>query len=137
VTFGIEDHEAAQETKRLFKANFEETEQLYKNTYDLVWMGHVLEKFRDPLSALWKVREILQSNGVLFISTPDIDFLYSKPHGEWTHWNKSENNIMWSSRSLKRELERLGFTIIVCRRNYYSRYGFYHDVHIIAQKTYF
>ena len=137
VTFGIDNNKDSEESDRLIKDDFETTEKLYKNTYDLVWMGHVLEKFKDPLSALWRTRDILQNNGVLYISTPDIDFLYSKPHGEWTHWNKEDNNIMWSERSLRRELERLGLNIIVCRRNYYSRYGFYHDLHVICQKTYF
>lgn len=137
VAFGVESNEEAPETNRLMKDDFEKTEDLYKSSYDCVWMGHVLEKFKDPLSALFKTREILQSNGVLYISTPDSDFLYSKPPGEWTHWNKEENNIIWNERSLKRELERIGFNVVMCRRNYYSRFGFYHDLHIIAQKVYF
>lgn len=137
VTFGIDNNKDIEPNKRIYNEDFEKTESLYKATYDLVWMGHVLEKFKDPLSALWKTRDILQNNGVLYISTPDIDFLHSKPHQDWTHWNKDDNNIMWNKMSLTRELERLGFEIIMCRRNYYSRFGFYHDLHIIAQKIYF
>jgi SAM-dependent methyltransferase len=136
VTFGIDNNKDIKETDRIINDDFEKTERLYKSTYDLVFMGHVLEKFRDPLSALFKAREILQSNGVLYVSTPDNDFLYSEPPAEWTHWNKKENNILWNKRSLTRELERIGFNIVMVRRNYHSRWGFYHDLHIIAQKVY-
>jgi len=137
VSFGIEKNKDTKETDRIIKDDFESTDKLYKSTYDLVWMSHVLEKFKDPLSALYKARELLQENGVLYIATPDIDFLYGKPSGEWTHWNKSDNHILWNTRSVKRELERIGFNIVMCRRNYYSRFGFYHDLHLIAQRIYF
>jgi SAM-dependent methyltransferase len=137
VTFGIEKNKDIEPTDRIIVDDFETTDKLYSNTYDLVWLSHVLEKFKDPISALRKIKEILQNNGVLYIATPDIDFLYNKPSGEWTHWNKKENNIMFNSRSLTMELEKIGFYVVMCRRNYYSRFGFYNDLHLIAQKIYF
>ena len=136
VSFGMETNIDTIETDRIFKDNFETTDKLYKDTYDLVWMGYLLHKLKDPKAALVKAKEILHEGGVLFISTADIDFLYSKPSGQWLYWNK-ENYIMWSKRALVRELERLGFEVVLQRRNYSSRYGYYFDFHIIAQVKYF
>lgn len=137
VTFGIDHNKDIESTDRIYNDNFETTDKLYSSTYDVVWMSHIFEKFKDPLFALGKAKQILQSNGVLYIATPDIDFLHSKPASDWTHWNTEDNNVMWNERSLKRELEKMGFNIIMCRRNYYSRFGFYNDIHLIAQKIYF
>jgi len=44
---------------------------------------------------------------------------------------------MWNKESLVRELERLGFEVIMARSNFSARFGYYFDLHIIAQKTYF
>ena len=137
IPFGIENNKSVKGTDRIINESSEKTENLYKNTYDLIWMSHVLEKFKDPLSAMYKAREILQNNGVIYIATPDIDALYREPSGKWTHWDKKENNVLWNERSLTRELERIGFKVIMSRRNYFSRFGFYNDIHIIAQKIYF
>ena len=137
VTFGVDNNKDIEITDRIFNEDFESNDRIHNDTYDCVWMSHVLEKFKDPLAALLKAREILTSTGVLYIATPDIDFLYSKPAGEWTHWDRKGNNVLWSTRSLKRELERIGFEVVMCRRNYYSRFGFYHNIHLIAQKIYF
>jgi hypothetical protein len=48
-----------------------------------------------------------------------------------------EHNIMWTESALKRELERLGFKIIMSRRNYASRFMKWYDLQVIAQKNYF
>ena len=137
ITFGIETNSDAEENDRLFKDSFETTDRLYQKTYDLVWMSFVLEQFKDPLGALHKAKQILQENGVLYIATPDIDFLHSDPKVMWPHWRRKEHYIMWSQRALCRELEKLGFNIIYAWRNPHTRWGYYHSLHIIAQRVYY
>ncbi len=105
--------------------------------FDLIWMSHVLEHFNEPLRALKKAWDILSEGGVLYISTPDIDFINKTGVSDFPHWKKHEHYVLWSKRALCRELERLGFNIILARRNYYSRFISWYDVHIIAQKNYF
>lgn len=136
IPFGIDSNKDIKETDRIFKDDFETTDKLYKNNYDLVWMSFVLEKFHNPIGALQKAWDLLHDDGILYIATADIDFLFTDP-GSWPHWKKKENYILWSQRSLVRELKRIGFEIIVQRRNFASRFGYHHDVQIIAQKPYF
>ena len=137
VPFGIDNNKYISRGKRIIKDNFETYENFCKEEFDLVWMGHVVEKFKDPIKAILHARTILKENGVLFLSTPDIDFLFSKTFREWQHWDKDRNYIMFNETSIKRELERMGFKVIMSRRNYFSRFGHFHDIHLIAQKVYF
>lgn len=137
VTFGIDNNPAIKGTNRIIADDFETYKDFCKEEFDLVWMSHVLERFKDPMKALIHARTILKENGVIYIATPDIDFLYSKLYQEWPHWDKKKNYIMFNETSLKRELERLGFKVIVNVRNYYSRFGHFCDLHIVAQKVYF
>jgi len=137
ITFGIDTNKDIVESDRLIKDDFETTEKLYQKTYDLVWMGFVLQQFKNPIGALKKAYDILQDDGVIFISTPDTDFLHNKTGNLFPHWRKDDTYIMWNERSLCRELEKLGFNIIMKRRNYYQRFGYDHDLHIIAQKIFY
>lgn len=112
-------------------------EEKIDRKFDLIWMGHVLEHFENPLAALNKAYEVLDTKGVLFISTPDIDFISKTTVRGWPYLIGKEHYILWSERALCRELERLGFKIILKHRNYSSRFVAHHDLHIIAQKNYF
>lgn len=105
--------------------------------FDLIWMGHVLEHFHDPLRALSKARDLLEEKGVLFISTPDIEFINKTGVSGWPHFKKNEHYVLWSETALCRELERLGFKIVMSRRNFSSRYMSWWDLHIICQMNYF
>jgi SAM-dependent methyltransferase len=111
-------------------------DKIYRK-FDLIWMGHVLEHFADPIAALKRTYDLLDPKGVVFISTPDIDFINKTGTCGFPHFKCKEHNVLWSERSLKRELERLGFKIVVCRRNFSSRYPSWYDLHVIAQKEYF
>lgn len=137
ITWGIDNNKDIKETDYIINDDFETTEKLYKGQFDLVWMAHILEKFQDPIRAIYKAKEILEEGGVLFIETPDIDFMHTMNMSDWQHWKRKENYIMWSERALCRELEKAGFNILVKYRNYYKRFGYYHNLHIVAQKIYY
>ena len=105
--------------------------------FDLIWMGHVLEHFHDPIKALHKAVSLLEDKGVLFISTPDIDFINKTGISGWPHFKKDEHYVMWSEPALRREMERLGLKVVLSRRNFSSRYMVWWDIHLIAQQNYF
>jgi SAM-dependent methyltransferase len=105
--------------------------------FDLIWMSHILEHFKNPIDALNKAYNLLSRTGVLYIATPDTDFIHQEGVSHWGHWRKNEHYIMWNLPSLKREVERLGFDVIVERRNFSSRCNNWWDIHLIAQKRYF
>jgi SAM-dependent methyltransferase len=108
-----------------------------KRTFDLIWMSHVLEHFSDPKAALKRCFDLLSETGVLYISTPDIDFINKQGVQGWGHWKKDEHYILFSERALNREAERIGFKTVMSRRNFASRFGAWWDIHAIYQKNYF
>ena len=106
--------------------------------FDLIWMSHVLGHFNDPLRALSRTYDLLQPDGIVYISVPDIEAIHKRGVSAWQHWKKEEHYTMWSERALKRELERLHFKVIMCRRNLADRFtGRHDDIHCIAQKEFF
>ncbi len=153
LVWGIEVNKDIKGHKNIYKGNFEtydfspniDKEKLkeltgkesIKRTFDLIWMSHVLEHFSDPIRALRKAYNLLSETGVIYIATPDIDFIYKTGIAGFPHWKKNEHYIMWSERALVRELERIGFNIIMKRRNFSSRFPSWYDVHVIAQKRFF
>jgi len=153
LTWGIDSNESFIPNKNLYKGdfmtyNFEPKvtdegvkklieEKEVRRLFDVIWMGHVIEHFPDPIGALKKAYDLMPGNGVIYISTPDIEFINKTGISQFPHWRKHEHYILWSEGALKRELERIGFKVVMARRNFSSRYNSWYDVHIIAQKNYF
>lgn len=108
-----------------------------KRKFDLIWMGNVFSSFKKPLETLKKTYNLLEENGVLFLTVPDIDFINKCGVGAYQHFKPKENYVLWSAPAIKRELEKMGFEVIVCKRNFSASYVNYYDVHIVCQKRYF
>jgi len=108
-----------------------------KRTFDLIFMSHVLEHFNDPLAALRKCWNLIPDGGVLFIAVPDVDFIFKLSPAGFPHWTKKEHYVLWNERALRREVERIGFKVIMSRRNFSSRFISWYDVHLLAQRPYF
>jgi SAM-dependent methyltransferase len=136
ITFGIDYNKSIETNDRIIQEDFEKTEQYTAKEFDLIWMGSVLEQFHDPITALSYAHKILQDDGVLFIATPDTDFLYSMPIGKWCHWKSQKNYVMWNKKSLEEILRYMGFELVMCRHNVYQRFGAYFNLHLIAQKIF-
>lgn len=151
LTWGIDINQAVDHKSNIFVGDFETADfdlkgkdfkkklgvETVKREFDLIWMSHVFEHFKNPIAVLQKAYELLSETGVLYIATPEIDFLHKTGVPGWRHWKKDEHYILWSERALKRELERVGFNVIMARRNFSSRFVSWYDVHIIAQKSNF
>ena len=137
IPFGIDFNIDAPESTRLIKGDFEKLSTNDDIRYDLVWMNHVLENFRDPVDALKTTVEILSPNGCIFIATPDTDMIFTNSSHSFCYWREHENYIMWNKQALTQQLERLGFDIIMARRNHESRFTYTDDLHILATKQVF
>lgn len=136
VTYGIDSNETIIETDRIIQDDFETTQKLVAHGYNCVWMNMVLEKFHDPVGAIARAHEVLEEDGVLFIATPDTDFLYTIPSPMFQYWRKDKNFILWNPASLTKVLEHLGFEVVMLRRNIYQRFGSYFNMHVVAQKIF-
>lgn len=132
---GIDVNKEVEKLGNTFIGKFEEFP--FKDEYNLIWMSHVLEHFNNPLQALQKAYDLMPEDGVLYIATPDIDFITKTGLSGFPHWKKDEHYTLWSERALVRELERIGFNIVLKKRNFCSRYISWFDVHIICQKRYY
>jgi SAM-dependent methyltransferase len=50
---------------------------------DLVTANHVLEHFRNPLAALWRMHSWLKTGGLLYVAVPDIENPDRTPYGRF------------------------------------------------------
>ena len=105
--------------------------------YNLIWFYHSLECLTDPIASLALCKKLLAEDGILFIATPDTDFINTRSSSCFLHWKPDYNHIMWNRRSLTAHLDSLGFNTILARQNYEHRFPVWDDVHLIAQKRFF
>jgi len=136
LTWGIDVMQGSSENERLIKGNFE-THDFKNLKFNLIWMSHVFEHFKDPVAVLKKCYDLMPEDGVLYIATPDTDFIHTRSNSGFSHWKKDEHYIMWNARSLERELDKVGFDVILSRRNHVERFSSWDDIQVIAQKKYF
>jgi predicted SAM-dependent methyltransferase len=153
VTYGIDINNNIKAGGNVYQGNFENydfnlklTPELEKTLggmklnprkFDMIWMNHVLEHFKDPVKALEKAYGLLSETGVLSIAVPDADFIFKTGVSGYGHWKPKEHYVLWTESTLVKELERIGFNVIMKRRNFSSRFMSWYDVHVICQKRYF
>lgn len=51
---------------------------ILNNKYDCIFLGDIIEHVPDPKSFLIKCRDLLKQDGIIIISTPNLDCLWSK-----------------------------------------------------------
>ena len=90
--------------------------------FDLIRLNHVLEHTQDPVSELEICRELLEPNGILFISVPNIaglspklkslqSRLYLKSH-RWRHYAAMHHLFFFSPETLRLVVEKAGFKVL-------------------------
>ena len=114
-----------------------ETHDFGESKFNLIWLVDTLECFKDPKKALMKCFNLLPEDGELFIITPDTDFLHTRSSSGFIHWKPQVNRLLWNGSSLTSYLEKLGFNIVMCRRNYEHRFAQQDDIHLMTQKRFF
>lgn len=86
-------------------------------SFDAVVMNDVIEHLEDPKSCLREARRVLKNDGVLYLSTPDIDSALSRLlRARWWGINKYHLNY-FSRRTLEKMFAETGFKS--------ARYGSY------------
>lgn len=86
--------------------------------FDLVTMWDVIEHVSSPASALAKAAHLLKKNGMLVISTPNIDGIFPKASlpfasvlKHWPHPEPPYHLYQFSAKTLSRMLEKFGFQV--------------------------
>ena len=82
--------------------------------YDVITMWDLLEHLRDPLGTLRKLASALKEDGILVLSTPDVDSLPAKVMKEkWLGWKlQNEHLYYFSYTTLERVLRSAGLVTV-------------------------
>ncbi len=83
-------------------------------SYDIITMWDLLEHLRDPQGTLSKLASALKENGMLVLSTPDVDSLPAKIMKEkWLGWTlQNEHLYYFSYTTLERMLRSAGLVVV-------------------------
>jgi len=133
----IDKNESLPQADNLIIADFEKHQFPQNVKYNVIWIYHTLECFDDPIASLDLCTKLLCEDGILFIGTPDTDFINTRSSSCFINWKPEVNHIMWNRKSLTRHLDSQGYNVILSRRNYEHRFAIWDDFHIIAQKKFF
>jgi 2-polyprenyl-3-methyl-5-hydroxy-6-metoxy-1,4-benzoquinol methylase len=89
------------------------------NYFDVVTLWDVLEHLDDPKKTLFIVNQILNDDGIVVISTPNVDGLFPKLSYKlanlinyWPHPEPPRHLFQFSKKTLNRLLELTGFTLM-------------------------
>lgn len=137
IPYSIDKNEYQESSDRLFIGDFENYDFPEGLKFNMIWAYHTLECFSDPIASLSKIKSLLTEDGILFLASPDTDFINTRGSTGFIHWKPEDNHIMWNRSTITRRLENLGFNVIMCRQNYEHRFPAWDDFHLIAQKKFF
>ena len=81
--------------------------------FDLACLYDVIEHTNDPLAVLVNVSSVLNSHGLLHITTPNVGSLSQKIlQKSWYHYKPSEHLVYFSFKTLQNALERCGYRTV-------------------------
>ncbi|MCX6695685.1 MAG: class I SAM-dependent methyltransferase [Candidatus Altiarchaeota archaeon] len=87
-----------------------------KESFDVIVMNDVLEHTTDPSSVLKTAYGLLKKDGLIFITTPDVESLTAKLSGSrWLHFKPDEHLYYFSPKTLRQMLEQAGFSFMEAR----------------------
>lgn len=102
--------------------------------FDVIAMYDIIEHVTNPQDTMKEVSRIIKNNGLLVITTPDIESWHAKVMGKrWGVIMPPEHLIYFSKKSISLLLERYGFEVIEIRKNY----KIYTIDYLIRQAKYF
>jgi 2-polyprenyl-3-methyl-5-hydroxy-6-metoxy-1,4-benzoquinol methylase len=91
------------------------------NTFDVVTLWNVLEHLSDPSETLNTIHRILKSDGLLVITTPNLDSLDARLFGDyWVGYELPRHFYVFSTQTLSMLLEKTGFSRLNRRTVYGS-----------------
>lgn len=87
-----------------------------RDFYDVILMNDLLEHVPSPTKTLQKAHQLLKGGGILFIVTPKIDSLMARVSGSrWLHLKPNEHLFYFSSGTIRKLLEKTGFSIVTIK----------------------
>ena len=101
--------------------------------FDVVFANHVIEHLHYPIQAMDKLHDTLNSDGLLFVSTPDPFQVNWQMPERFSSWCVRQHYIMWDMDSLIDEIESRGFKCLFKKRNIDIRW--LHDYHLLFKRT--
>ena len=91
-------------------ANAEDALPFPEETFDIVVCNDVLEHLEHPAKALENIMKGLKRGGVLYINTPNLNFIRKKV---FHHADKKEHHVsLFSRNDMLNLLQRIGFRIV-------------------------
>lgn len=112
--------------------DFEKIE--FKDKYDIIWASHIFEHLYDPLKALKKCYDILNPDGRIFVAMPDVFFIdWDYVYG-WMNWHVREHHIFFDMDIFAKEAEKIGFEVLMKRRNIDFKIHTTGDMQLIFRK---
>jgi|GEM_PF-4422852 len=91
--------------------SFEACQKNLVDPVDCVVLNDVLEHVTDPVSMLKDVWKILNNNGVVAVTTPDIDNYFCQRY----QIKPAEHLVYFSKKTLKEAFEKSGFEVLFCQ----------------------
>ena len=89
-----------------------ETVRFPEESFDVVTMWDVVEHLADPLAELRRIRRLLRPNGVVALSTMDVDALFPRIAGRRWPWYMQMHLVYFSRRTLHNMLAKAGFRVV-------------------------
>ncbi len=84
----------------------------FNKKYDLIILSHVIEHFYNPGKVVHKLKSLLKKDGVVFLKTPNSDFLFLELVKKYTHIFDTPRHIsIFSKKSLKIMFENKEFNV--------------------------
>ncbi len=104
-------------------ATIEELAASVTQEFDVVTMFDSLEHMPQPVAALRAAHQLLQNDGWLVITTPNIDGwfprftyrLFARTIGAWEHPTPPGHTYQFSRQTLRAALNKSGFDVVYCR----------------------
>jgi len=120
--YGIEPSKWAAEACRRKGLNVKESffldEYFKEGDFDTLTMFDVLEHTNQPVDFLLKANKILKRNGLLLITTPNIESLFHKIFKRNFWFIEIMHLFYFSPKTIKILLERAGFEVLTIRKHY-------------------
>lgn len=112
---GIEPNkQLAYYAKKHFKISVKSklTKQLSDDYFDVVTLWDVLEHLQNPKSILETITKKIKKNGLLIISTPNVNSLFAKIFSKYWWFYLGVHLYYFSPKTIRLLLEQLGYVII-------------------------
>ncbi len=92
----------------VFKGNIQEA-GFTERTFDVIVINDVIAQMKDPKGALQEIRRVLKNDGILYLSTPDIESFWSKfLESQW--WGiHNRHYFYFSQKTLESFFSVIGF----------------------------